>query len=116
MDPVALFWNDAKGTLFCSYDEFVDMMRDVTFLTWGDVAAMSVTGNEVHLVSTGNGWLTRRAIREKFVPLLRERGYLTTRIRKTAVDAIRFAERVGFKKTGEDSLDCFFKLERIHHG
>jgi hypothetical protein len=115
MSPLDIFWNDAKQTIFCTQDEYVAAMRDVEFRTWGDDGAMAIVGNEVHVVGVRRGWITRRAIREGFIPLLRERGVLTTRVARSNIKSCRFVERMGFKKCGEDQLDNIYRIERSNY-
>jgi len=115
MNPIDLFWNDAKPSIFCSKEEFVRAMSGVEFLMWQEDGAMAVINNEVHVVGTRRGWITRRAIRQVFVPLLRERGVLTTRVARNNVQSCRFVERMGFKKCGENQLDYIYRIERSNY-
>jgi len=115
MNPLDIFWNDAKSSVFCSKEDYEVAMRDVEFRTWGEDGAIAIVGNEVHAVGVRRGWITRRAIREVFVPLLRERGILTTRVARSNARSCRFVERIGFKKCGEDQLDYIYRIERSNY-
>lgn len=115
MSPLEMFWNDAKPSIFCDKMEFERMMTGVTFYPWGDDGALALLGNEVHTVGIRRGWLTRLAIRQVFVPLLRERGVLTTRIARNNSNGHRFVERIGFKKCGENKLDYLYRIERSNY-
>lgn len=115
MDALAVFWNDAKSSVFCTKEDYATAMRGVEFRTWGEDGAMAIVGNEVHVVGVRRGWITRRAIREGFIPLLRERGVLTTRVARNNARSCRFVERMGFKKCGEDQLDYIYRIERSNY-
>ena len=115
MDALTAFWNDAKSSVFCTKEDYAAAMRDVEFRTWGEDGAMAICGNEVHVVGMRCGWITRRVIRQVFVPLLRERGVLITRVSRGNVKSCRFVERMGFKKCGEDYLDNIYRIERSNY-
>jgi hypothetical protein len=112
---IDMFWNDAKSSIFCTREVFEAAVAGVEFQTWGDDGAMSIYGNEVHVVGTRRGWLTRRAIRERFVPLLQKHGSLMTRVSRTEVSSQQFVERIGFKKCDENQFDYIYRIERTKY-
>lgn len=115
MTPIDIFWEDARKDVFCTKDEFVKMVENVKFVQWDETSAAAIVGNEIHVVGLRPGWVTRRAIRQGFVPLLRQHGRLTTRIPISKTRSCRFVERLGFKHVGIEGLDIIYSIERARH-
>lgn len=115
MNPIDIFWEDARKDVFCTKDEFVNMVKNVEFLQWDETSAAGLVGSEIHVVGLRPGWVTRRAIRQGLIPLIRKHGRLTTRIPISKPDSCRFVERLGFKHVAVEGLDVIYSIERARH-
>lgn len=86
----------------------------------GELVASAMTkGPEIHVV-VAPAWrgraMSRRRVREFLTPLLTRHGYLTTRVLHEKTEHQRFIERVGFKKTWEDSMFRYYELNELPFG
>jgi hypothetical protein len=70
-------------------------------------------GTEIHVEFTGAGRLTRRAAREFLGGLMRELGFLTTRVPRDDQVNARFVERMGFERTWEDDRFVYYMLTEL---
>jgi hypothetical protein len=78
-----------------------------------------IKGPELH-VMVAEEWrgraMTRRRVRAFLAPLHARFGYLTTRIGHDRVTQRAFVERLGFKKTWEDSMFRYYELTTLPFG
>lgn len=82
----------------------------------GKHGAVLIRGTEIHCAGIKPGWLTRAVVRKYLGGLIEKYGFATSRIPKREAVGRRLAERLGFKKVGEDHLDDFYRIERLRHG
>jgi len=114
-----IIYESCKHTLTVSESEFLDSISSWEFIPIGDGASVMVKDNEIHsgcLPEFKGKWLTRRHIRSVFGSLLKQYGWVKTRVMNDNEEAHSFVSRLGFKKTHTDCLCTYYILSQVPYG
>lgn len=115
---VDLLWNDLRGDLYITKDQFVQSLDGWTIdpvSVDGKVAFLTLRkGPRFHFQSLGTRHrITRKMIREFLAPIIAEHGYALTNTPKDDERQRRFNELFGFKAVGEDEFDIYYRLDAM---
>lgn len=100
--------------IFIDPQHYLDNYEFIPYYTCGEIAGyLMVSGQEVHIIECPGGRITRRNIRDAFMPLLKDAEWLWTKVLKEDSDS--FITRFGFKKTGGDGIYNYYRIDEVRY-
>lgn len=105
-----------EGLSYAQAREALEGYEAIPFVEDGKHMATLIQRNaEVHFAGfkqyRGKGQITARRLRTFLLPILQQRGFLTTKLAKGEPDV--FIRKLGFKKIGESPSHRIYMLTRI---
>lgn len=82
------------------------------------VGSIITKDGEIHCMrdeSAKGRWLTRQDLENTILPIIKQYGFATTKVRLLNNAGHHFVTRIGFRPTGSDLKNIIYRIERLHH-
>lgn len=82
------------------------------------VGSIITKDSEIHCMrdeSAKGKWLSRTDLKNTILPIIKQYGFATTKVRLLNNAGHRFVTRIGFSPAGSDLKNIIYRIERLHH-